>query len=300
MQNSSEVSTMLEQRDRLGTWEFPTFPQSTRGEDSSIHWQLKTAVTMSVCVGVGKKCSLDELIRVALGQQAVSVIGQEHLTCAKLAPMNGSPFEGVSGLYASRAFARAALFCRLHSLAQGRVSVVLLDFLASALNANILPALSDADASTQLATFATGTGKCLSPTENTVADLAASLASAGLSAPTLSEIETRGLASYPLLAIGAGCLLAGAALSSVRVVDCITALSCEAAGSGVESFDAAGFEVGRPHRGQMQSAANLRLLLDGSKRINTCPKELSSAVESLQSAPQTTGPCRDIILASAK
>ena len=108
--------------------------------------------------------------------------------------------------------------------------------------------------------------------------------------------DTEELQSYPFLTIGLGGILAAASSNLIRMVDSVTALSCEAAGSGVEAYDAANFEVGRPHRGQMQSASNLRLLLDGSKRIGTVAKDKRCDMVSLQIAPQSTGPSRDVIL----
>jgi histidine ammonia-lyase len=188
-------------------------------------------------------------------------------------------------------------------LAQSRTagSAQLVEFLASALNKNIVPAFtSNASSGNELVEFVAGNGLCYAAQKDELVECAQIFAASGLSAVVLSAEAEQDVRSYPFLAIGAGCMAAAAALSIVRVVDCVTSLSCEASGCSAEGFDAAIFEVGKPHRGQMQSASNLRLLLDGSKRVNTCPKEPRAALQGVQSSPQTTGPCRDIILAAAK
>ena len=261
---------------------------------------------MSVSVGVNKKCSLDELVRVAQECQSVGIIGTDvlGLKSAMITTDASSILRTNDGNECvSRVTSRAGLFCLINALVQGRPghAAKLLEFLLTALNCNVVPAFTcNNKASDELIAFIGGNGMCYSGDKHELIDASTGLSNAGLTAASVTPEQASELKSYPFLVIGTGCLAAAAAGNYIRMVDCVAALSCEASGCNVDAFDAANFEVCRPHRGQMQSASNLRLLLDGSKRTNTCSKEAAVLVKSLQTSPQTIGPCRDIIVAAFK
>ena len=259
---------------------------------------------MSFGLGANKKCSLEELVRIATGYQSISLIGSEQSVAKVSAVEDGTVLIAETGNpCVSRSVARAAVISRIHSLAQGRSNnfVKTLELLVLTLNLNIVPVFTTLDHSgDELVAFVEGKGQCYVSDKNEIGSTSSCFATAAVSPVTLTAEESQVLRSHPFLMIGMGCMLSAAAVGTTRIVDCITALSCEAAGSGVDAFDGANFEVNRPHRGQMLRASNLRLLLDGSKRINTCPKDQKNSLLKLHNAPQTTGPCRDIIIAAAK
>lgn len=282
-----------------GSWESIPSVHSIHHNHSC--WSNQSLM-MSVVVGAGKKLSLDEIVRVAVHNQIVSVAGSAavHQRTQGLLDSNTLNAQkdsaGVERM--PRAICRAGIVCFISSLLQSRSpNLQLSERLVNLLNVNVLPAFTTcAAASQELISFFRKEGFCYSNTCNGIVDCA----SIELSPASLTAEESEALSSYPFLTIGLGCIVAAASASFIRLVDCVSALSCEAAGSSAEPFDGANFEVCRPHRGQMQSAANLRLLLDGSKRVGSCSKDKLAALTSLHNAPQVTGPCRDVIVASVK
>lgn len=256
---------------------------------------------MSVTIGQGKKITLEEFVRVTFYSQSVVLAGSEAVS-GHASGIGKWRDQVENGDYVSKFISRAGLLCRASSYAQIRsANQIVLQLLVALLNSNITPAFTTFEnAGAELVSFITGNGygyygDSEIPTSSFELFNAANLVPVRLTVEDTAELE-----SYPLLTIGLGGVMAAASSNLIRMVDSVTSLSCEAAGSGVEAYDAANFEVGRPHRGQMQSASNLRLLLDGSKRIGTIAKDKRSDVISLQSAPQSTGPSRDVILAAVK
>lgn len=55
---------------------------------------------------------------------------------------------------------------------------------------------------------------------------------------------------------------------SLPVVTGVAALTCEATRASTAPFDAGNYDV-RPHRGQIACAERLRLMLEGSKSVNS-------------------------------
>ena len=258
-------------------------------------------LAMSVTVGQGKQITLEEFVKVTFYSQSVVLAGTEtgpaHV--GGLWKWNGNVG---TGEYTAKIIARAGLLCRASSYAQVRgANQVVLQLLVALLNSNITPAFSTFEnAGAELVSFITGNGYGYYGDSESTTSSFELFNTANLAPLKLTVEDTEELQSYPFLTIGLGGILAAASSNLIRMVDSVTALSCEAAGSGVEAYDAANFEVGRPHRGQMQSASNLRLLLDGSKRIGTVAKDKRCDMVSLQSAPQSTGPSRDVILTAVK
>jgi histidine ammonia-lyase len=91
--------------------------------------------------------------------------------------------------------------------------------------------------------------------------------------------------------------------------DIALALTMEAARAQLEAFDARIHEA-RPHRGQVETAANIRRLLEGTRRCSTAAREIvipgAEAIHShdvprlqdaysIRCAPQVHGPVRDAI-----
>lgn len=63
----------------------------------------------------------------------------------------------------------------------------------------------------------------------------------------------------------------------------VAALTCEATRASTAPFDAANFDV-RPHRGQIACADRLRLMLEGSKSVNSNKASAAVCVCFLSSA----------------
>jgi len=254
---------------------------------------------MSVTITVGKRITLDDVVNVSVHRQILIIgLSADPIGAEVSSPIARKELPPI-GL---REISRASLTTRVISLALGRLSSNLktISFMVTALNEDIVPVLSSPDSAGQeLIDFIEGKGKCFSKSGNVV-DTVVALAEAKLSGIELAAGESEELSGYPLITTGVGCLLAAGAKNLLSTVDCISALSCEAFGCSTDAFDALNFEMSRPHRGQMASATNLRLLLEGSKRVNTCPSEKRADAIPLHCAPQTTGPCRDVILAATK
>jgi len=64
---------------------------------------------------------------------------------------------------------------------------------------------------------------------------------------------------------GIGSLVVGRALVQVRQAEIVTALVLEAMRASTSPFGAEGHDIARPHRGQIDTAANIRALLAGTK-----------------------------------
>lgn len=258
---------------------------------------------MSVVISAGKKNSLDDIIRVAVNNQPILLAGGSvPVKSAGTNPVIAQRFSAqtdVAGIERlPRSICRAGLLCYISFLMQSRApNMCLLETVARLLNDNIVPAFSTSEsANNELITFLSNGGVCYSNENDDLVDSAF----LDVKVVCLTNEEAEQILAYPFLAVGLGCIVAAASMNFIRLIDSVSALSCEAVGSNAEPYDAANFEVCRPHRGQMLSASNLRLLLDGSKRTGSYPKDKLPVLVSLHNAPQVTGPCRDVIIASVK
>jgi histidine ammonia-lyase len=260
---------------------------------------------MSVTIGTGKKMTLEEVVRVAIHRERIALAGSGGVDTKSIQKelKKGVTTSIINEVFVASDIARAGVVCRISSLAQVRqnANLATIQFLIDALNANIVPAFSAYErAGLELVQFMEGKGKCYFSEGESIVDVSEAFAAASLVPIEVSPKAAEEYSTYPVLVIGLGCVAAAASLNMLKMVDCVAALSCEATGCSAASFDAANFEVSRPHRGQMASASNLRLLLDGSKRVGSCPEEKRVATLSVQNTPQVSGPCRDVLLAAAK
>ncbi|MCG5216056.1 tyrosine 2,3-aminomutase [Streptosporangium sp. KLBMP 9127] len=178
------------------------------------------------------------------------------------------------GPYFAEDEARAIVAARLNALSKGYSAVrpVLLERLALYLNLGIIPAIPEIGS--------LGASGDLAP----LAHVAATLIGEGYVLRDGRRVETgtvlRELGIEPLqlkfkegLAMingtsamtGLGCLLVTRALDQVRQAEIVTALICEVMQSSTSPFAAEGHDIARPHQGQMDVAANMRALLQGSE-----------------------------------
>ena len=200
---------------------------------------------------------------------------------------------------------RGMLLLRVNTLARGHsgVRVELVEALLALLNANILPrvpsrgsvgASGDLAPLAHLALALLGRGEVLA--EGTWIPAVEGLARIGLKAFALEPKE--GLA----LINGTQAMTALLALAElrahhlVRVADLVAALSTEALRGTDTAFDRRLHEL-RPHPGQLESAANLWSLMQGSQ-IRESHRHADIRIQdpySLRCVPQVHGAVRDVI-----
>lgn len=198
---------------------------------------------------------------------------------------------------------RAALFSRLVSLLHiaSKLRPTVFETIVDLLNGGVVPALSvsgDAGKDTLGALFGLTGYHCY--TSKGIQPAKAALASIRVRPMTLTNTEASFFETDTSLFTGAGSIIASAVANLTNTIDCVTAVSCEAVGSSADSFDPALWETSRPHRGQMNCAANLKVLLEGSRRSQQRKAMPAEAALAFTELPQSTGPARDYILAAIK
>ncbi|KFU78742.1 tyrosine ammonia-lyase [Amycolatopsis lurida NRRL 2430] len=179
---------------------------------------------------------------------------------------------GVGPLFA-RDEVRAMLAARLNALAKGYSAVrpAVLERLVSYLNLDIIPAVpeigslgasGDLAPLSHIACTLIGEGHVLEDGERTPAGPV--LERHGLVPLELRAKEGLALINGTSAMTGLGALVVGRALDQVRQAEIVAALVVEVLRGSTSPFLADGHERARPHRGQIDTAANLRLLLRGS------------------------------------
>ncbi|MCO1597530.1 tyrosine 2,3-aminomutase [Micromonospora sp. RHAY321] len=179
---------------------------------------------------------------------------------------------GVGPLF-SEDVARAIMVARLNGLAKGYSAVrgELLERLALYLNLGITPAIPEIGslgASGDLAPLAhiasavIGEGYVLSDGGRT--ETGPVLKGHGITPLELRFKEGLSLINGTSAMTGLGCLVVGRALEQVRQAEITAALVVEALLGSTSPFQSDGHDVARPHRGQIDSAANMRAMLTGT------------------------------------
>ncbi len=199
---------------------------------------------------------------------------------------------------------RAMLLLRARTLAQGYSGVrpLIVERLIEMLNRGLLPVVpgqGSVGASGDLAPFAHLAlpliGEGMVRIDGVEQETAGALAAAGLEPIALAAKEglsllngTEGMSSLGVLAVDRTRTLANAA-------DLACALSVEGLLGSSKPFQSRIHEL-RPHPGQIQSAANIAMLLDGSEIVASHAEDMVHAVQdaySLRCAPQVHGASRD-------
>jgi histidine ammonia-lyase len=200
---------------------------------------------------------------------------------------------------------RAMMLLRANSLAKGHsgVRTIVIDTLCELLNRGITPVVpsqGSVGASGDLAPLAhlalalIGEGECLDEKGARVASSDA-LKRAQIKPLVLEAKETISLinGTQAMLAIGSLSLLQAEIL--VNSADVLGGLCCDALKGTDAAFDERVHEV-RPHSGQIQTAANLRRMLEGSQ-IRESHRECGRVQDaySLRCIPQVHGAVRDTL-----
>lgn len=169
--------------------------------------------------------------------------------------------------------ARAMLAARLNALAKGHSAVrpELLDQLARYLNEGVTPAIpeigslgasGDLAPLSHIASTIIGEGYVLRggervPTGPVLREL-------GITPLELRFKEGLALINGTSAMTGLGCLVVERAMDQVRQAEIVTALVTETLQGSTSPFLAEGHDVARPHTGQIDTAANMRALIEGS------------------------------------
>lgn len=200
---------------------------------------------------------------------------------------------------------RAMMLLRANSLAKGHsgVRAVVIDMLCEMLNRGVtpfVPSQGSVGASGDLAPLAhlalamIGEGECLESNSSRIA-AADALKRAQIKPVTLEAKESISLinGTQAMLAVGALALLAAEIL--VDSADVLGGLSCDALKGTDAAFDER-IHRARPHSGQIQSAANLRKMLEGSE-IRESHRACGRVQDaySLRCIPQVHGAVRDTL-----
>lgn len=188
---------------------------------------------------------------------------------------------------------RAAVAARIASLSFGRCQVrqEVLELMAEMLNVGTVPGFTSVDvAGMELVMALVGAKGVEMYSKSSTAAMVDSSA-CGLKHVSVTTGELKVLLSGQFLCTGPACLLAHGALNLTTAAECVSALSCEIIGVSTEAFQAENFEVARQHRGQIVSASNLMLMLEGSKRVNAAAPESNSS--NFVSIPQIFGSAKD-------
>ncbi|MFI6054501.1 tyrosine 2,3-aminomutase [Streptomyces violascens] len=203
---------------------------------------------------------------------------------------------GVGPLFSERE-ARAILATRLNALAKGYSAVrpELLQRLALYLTEGITPAIpeigslgasGDLAPLAHLAATVIGEGYVLRDGERV--ETGPVLRSLGIEPLRLRFKEGLALINGTSAMTGIGCLVAGRAMDQVRQAEIATGLVVEVMRSSASPFQPEGHDLARPHRGQMETAANLRVLTRGSGLLRDHRELRREAQQSKRAGDQVT------------
>ncbi|GGS57810.1 tyrosine 2,3-aminomutase [Actinokineospora fastidiosa] len=170
--------------------------------------------------------------------------------------------------------ARAILAARLNALAKGYSAVrpELLERMALYLNLGITPAIpeigslgasGDLGPLAHIASSLIGEGYVLKDGKKTPTGPV--LREHGIEPLQLRFKEGLALINGTSAMTGLGSLVLDRALNQVRQAEIVTALVVETLHGSLSPFQAEGHDIARPHRGQMDNAANMRELLAGTR-----------------------------------
>ena len=283
------------------------------GSDAEVDRSIpspSSKVTLPQLTVGGKKMSLEEVTRVAFFKTMVSLdpgtlqhVGEKTITssgskAAEVPIYNSS----ATGSVLPREACRAAILQLIIIWMQGRsgVRMAAIEFLADLLNSGCVPVFTSL-ASAPLELLLTCNGqyaKCLSSSDNSVKAASVALRECSLTPFSLNNTEMCAILQGEFAFTGMAGFVCGYAQKSFQILDVVAAMSCEAAGVTLgDSIDPAVFELLRPQRGQMSSASNLKLLLDGSRNCNGAAGD-NDAV--FKATPQIHGPAFETSLSSCR
>lgn len=242
-------------------------------------------------ISTGKRISIQDILHIAYGAYEVVL---DEASVAKIDADIGA-LSGVRARYLGKAssvaasslpheYSKAALFLKIANGMQGKsgLSGETIRYLTKLLNDSEGPLFtSDETAGKELVDAVVSRNEHI-----------------------LTEIEALSIITSRFYLTGVASLLVAAASKVSVIMDPVSALSAEYFGADIESFDASNFETNRQHRGQISAATNLKMLLEGSKRLNSPISAAVSAQPSnnvvYKSIPQVNGSLQDMLSSAIK
>ena len=198
---------------------------------------------------------------------------------------------------------RAAMVMRCNALSRGNSGIrpTTLQALIDMLNKGVTPIVPEKGslgASGDLAPLShivlTLLGEGEAELEGVTMPSKQAMAKAGIATIDLAAKEGLALINGTQVMTGIGALAVWDAVALLKTADIAAAMTCEAQLGILKAFDPKVHAV-RGHQGQMDTAANLRTLLSGSKlALETQPTKVQDAY-SIRCAPQVHGASRDAI-----
>lgn len=265
---------------------------------------------MAVSLGPGKRFSVEEFVLLGikpnvfvLEESTISKLDENYNSFLKEKKIFDQLYTNVTDMPQNSSFSvqeiRLGLLFRILSLFSYKspVKAVTVKHLVELLNHNITPLFSSvSQAGAELLSFLFGQGYALDQ-NNKVIPAAEALSIMGVGSLVVSEIEKDSFLEHPFLSLGSAVFLAYKAGNLIKIIDPIAALSCEAIGCNFDAFDSTLYEIYRQHRGQMLSANNLKVLLEGSKRSGASSADNQGPFYNI---PSVVGPCQEIIAVATK
>jgi histidine ammonia-lyase len=268
----------------------------------------KEKKSQSLVIG-GKKISFDEIFKivtqnvfVTLDSNSKSDVDTFASTIQTRRTYEGSELVNKASTAALLPveFSRSAVLYAINALMQGKSGIrsEVIELLAELLNSGNVPLFTSVEnAQTELLLTILGRySSCYS--SNGPISSAQALRSASLVPLTLFEHEALTLLNGEYTYPGFVAYITLGALRTFKSLDVISSFSCESVGVPISSFDAENFDALRPHRGQMNSASSLRLMLESSGNVNTANS--SQDLASFLQIPQVNGPASDLIALAIK
>ncbi len=263
---------------------------------------------MSVNITPGKRLTVEDILLLA-GPKPNQIAVDEH-TLRKADqdyPVKETSFIHVDVLIGAESqsydtlVVRVGLIYRLYSMMalKSPVRSSTIKALENLINYQITPYFSSSEtAGEELIAFLAGKGYASTPDCQKILAIEA-FSNVGIQEHIVTVRESSLFIKHPFLAVGTAFVVGHGATNFLKVADPIVALSCEAAGVKIDGFDSSLFEVHRQHRGQMLSAGNLKMMLEGSKR-GGCNKSVEDRFSCFLSAPQIVGPCHEAVAIANK
>ena len=190
---------------------------------------------------------------------------------------------------------RAALLMGIIKIIHGRFKVrpSIVQLLIEMLNKNVLPVLhSSMNAGVELVDIINESAihMCFTPKGLLRSDKAFKYFDIQLI--PLNNDEVSFFVKNEFVTAASATMFVTGAWNIVSTLDVIASLSCEAGAVNISAFDASQYEEFRQHRGQITSLANIRFMLEGSKR---CTFTSVDGLISLRHIPQVHGPVNDTL-----
>lgn len=269
----------------------------------------------NIVISASKKVSVKELMLVSSSAHGVTVEHEKHEKHEKQSEEASVYAHSSLSGDASKSFlpvnvCRAIVFSRLVTLLQQKpvVRSEIVDGLANFLNAGVVPCFSSmCNAGNELLGMVTGAADSIVySSHSTTTTAAAAIAETHLIPVLLFSHEAAVFTAGSWFSTGVACFIGASVKNMLNCVDVVAALSVEASGSvPVDSFDANYYDNHKKQRGQMNSASNLRLLLENSSRLvnpsNSATTPAATTNNSpLVNIPLSTGPATEIIINAVK